>query len=98
MDHELPPGALGREACAALEARITAAEPEWLAFTSLNAGRRYLVRGAGFGEQLKRIARTRLWVLTSPSPTAGWNWESNKRWWRMLAEEARFATPAVARS
>ncbi len=38
MDHELPPGALGRGACAALEARITAAEPEWLAFTSLNAG------------------------------------------------------------
>src|ERR1700727_3615862 len=33
MDRELPAGALGRDACAALEARITAAEPEWLAVT-----------------------------------------------------------------
>ena len=55
MDRELPAGALGREACAALEAKITAAEPEWLAFTSLTAGRRYLGRAAGFGEQPERI-------------------------------------------
>ena len=48
MDRELPRDALGRTACAALEAKIVAAEPEWLAFTSLNAGRRYLGRAAGF--------------------------------------------------
>jgi double-stranded uracil-DNA glycosylase len=90
MDRELPAGALGREACAALEARITAAEPEWLAFTSLTAGRRYLGRAAGFGEQPERIGRTRLWLLPSPSPAAGW--------WRTLADEARSARPAVARS
>ncbi len=66
MDRELPPAALGREACAALEAKITAAAPEWLAFTSLNAGRRYLGRAAGFGEQSERIGRTRLWLLPSP--------------------------------
>ena len=82
MDRELPAGALGREACAALEAKIAAAEPEWLAFTSLTAGRRYLGRAAGFGEQGERIGRTRLWLLPSPSPTAGWNWESNAHWWR----------------
>jgi double-stranded uracil-DNA glycosylase len=98
MDHELPAGALGREACAALKARITAAEPEWLAFTSLAAGRRYLGRAAGFGEQPEGIGRTRLWVLPSPSPAAGWNWESNKDRWRMLADEARFTGPAVARN
>jgi double-stranded uracil-DNA glycosylase len=89
MDRELPAGALGREACAALEAKITATEPEWLAFTSLTAGRRYLGRAAGFGEQAQRIGRTRLWVLSSPSPSAGWNWEANTHWWRRLAEEAR---------
>ena len=89
MDRELPPAALGREACAALEAKIRGAEPAWLAFTSLAAGRRYLGRAAGFGEQGERIGRTRLWLLPSPSPTAGWNWESNAHWWRRLAEEAK---------
>jgi double-stranded uracil-DNA glycosylase len=88
MDRELPAGALGGDACAALQAKIAAAEPRWLAFTSLTAGRRYLGRAAGFGEQGERIGRTRLWVLPSPSPTAGWNWDSNKHWWRALAEEA----------
>jgi TDG/mug DNA glycosylase family protein len=94
MDRELPAGALGPDACATLKAKITAAEPEWLAFTSLTAGRRYLGR-AGFGEQLERIGRTRLWVLPSPSPTAGWNWDSNAHWWRMLADAARSAEPTV---
>ena len=89
MDRELPRGALGREACAALEARIRAAEPRLLAFTSLTGGRRYLGRAAGFGEQPERIGATRVWLLPSPSPTAGWNWEQHKHWWRMLADEAR---------
>jgi TDG/mug DNA glycosylase family protein len=97
MDRELPADALGSDACAALKAKITAAEPEWLAFTSLTAGRRYLRRPAGFGEQPERIGRTRLWVLPSPSPTAGWNWDSNAHWWRMLADAARSAEPIVIR-
>ena len=53
MDRELPAGALGPDACAALKAKITAAEPEWLAFTSLTAGRRYL----GRRRRLRRAAR-----------------------------------------
>ena len=89
MDRELPRGALGREACAALEARIRAAAPRLLAFTSLTGGRRYLGRAAGFGQQPERIGTTRVWLLPSPSPTAGWNWEQNKHWWRMLADEVR---------
>ena len=44
MDRELPAHALGPDACAALEAKVAAAEPKWLAFTSLAAGRRYLRR------------------------------------------------------
>jgi TDG/mug DNA glycosylase family protein len=89
MDRELPRGALGRAACAELEAKIKTAEPKLLAFTSLAAGRRYLGRAAGFGEQPERIGATRVWLLPSPSPTAGWNWEKHKHWWRMLSEEAR---------
>jgi TDG/mug DNA glycosylase family protein len=89
MDRELPAGALGPDACAALRTKIAAFEPTWLAFTSLAAGRRYLGRAAAFGEQGERIGGTRLWVLPSPSPTAGWNWASNEHWWRRLADAAR---------
>ena len=88
MDRELPPGALGPRGLRRAQGEDHAAEPEWLAFTSLTAGRRYLGRAAGFGEQPERIGRTRLWLLPSPSPTAGWNWESNTHWWRMLADRA----------
>ena len=95
MDRELPQGALGREACAALEAKIAAACPIRLAFTSLNAGRRYLGRAAGFGQQPERIGRTRIWVLPSPSSTAGWNWARHEHWWRMMAEEAGDGTEAA---
>jgi double-stranded uracil-DNA glycosylase len=97
MDRELPSGALGRQACAALEAKITAAAPDWLAFTSLAAGRRYLGRAAAsFGEQPERIGRTRLWLLPSPSPTAGWNWARHKHWWQALANESANAVPPGA--
>ena len=88
MDRELPAGALGTQACAALAAKIEAAAPDWLAFTSLAAGRRYLGRAAPFGEQPERVGRTRIWLLPSPSPTAGWNWNANQHWWRRLAEAA----------
>ncbi len=93
MDHKLRSGALGEEACAALKAKIIADEPEWLAFTSLNAGRRYLGRAAAFGKQSECVGRTRLWVLPSTSPAARWNWEPNAHWWQMLADEARLAEP-----
>ena len=86
MDRQLPAGALGDEACASLTAKIGAAQPKLLAFTSLTAGRRWLGRTAGFGDSGERIGTTRVWLLPSPSPTAGWNWDET--WWRRLAEEA----------
>ena len=97
MDRELPAGALVAQ-------RLHRARGEdhgqrgWLAFTSSTAGRRYLVRAAGFGEQPERIGQTRLWLLPSPSPTAGWNWDRNKHWWQALADEAgATATPLMDR-
>jgi double-stranded uracil-DNA glycosylase len=86
MDRELPSGSLGRDAAAALRRRIEAAQPTFLAFTSLTAGRRFLKRDAGFGEQPETIGATRVWLLPSPSPAAGWNWEGNKDVWRALAQ------------
>jgi double-stranded uracil-DNA glycosylase len=86
MDRELPTGALGDEACAALTAKILAVQPRLLAFTSPTGGRRWLGRAAGFGDSGARIGATRVWLLPSPSPTAGWNWDET--WWRRLAEEA----------
>ncbi len=87
MDRELPPGALGRDPCAALRAKIEAHAPRVLAFTSLTAGRRYLGREKlGFGPQAERIGDTAIWVLPSPSPTATWNWDLGP--WRALADLA----------
>jgi double-stranded uracil-DNA glycosylase len=83
MDKQLPAGALGRAACGAMAEKIAAARPRILAFTSLNAGRRFLRREAGFGEQPERIGDARVWLLPSPSPAAGWNWDET--WWRALA-------------
>ena len=86
MDSELPRGVLGAEARAALRAKIEAAQPRHLAFTSLAGGRAYLRRPAGFGEQAERIGMTRIWLLPSPSPAALWNWQANVHWWAKLAE------------
>ena len=89
MDRELPPGALGREARAALHAKIEAARPKLLAFTSQAAGRGYLGRTPSFGEQPERIGATRIWVLRRrPRPPAGTG-SKNKHWWEALAEAAR---------
>jgi TDG/mug DNA glycosylase family protein len=88
MDKELPVDALGRAACAEMEAKIRACAPAILAFTSLTAGRRFLRRAAGFREQQETIGATRVWLLPSPSPAANWNWAANATWWRALAAAA----------
>ena len=84
MDRQLPPGALGREACAALEAKIRAFAPSALAFTSRTAGARFLGRVDAFGLQTRRLGETAIWVLPSPSPAAAWNFDLAP--WRALAE------------
>ncbi len=74
MDSELPARSLGREAVDALRARIMAAKPRLLAFTSLTGGRRVMGPHAAFGAQDETIGNTRVWILPSPSPAAHWNW------------------------
>jgi TDG/mug DNA glycosylase family protein len=98
MDKDLTNEQLGRVACRAMEAKILACAPKILAFTSLNAGRRYLASltegrrnpsgDAGFGEQQETIGATRIWLLPSPSPAANWNWAANAKWWFALAMAA----------
>ena len=84
MDRELPAGALGETARAALREKIAANAPRALAFTSLTAGRRFLGRAdARFGPRAERLGDTAIWLLPSPSPTAGWNFDLAP--WRALA-------------
>ncbi|MDE3176056.1 MAG: mismatch-specific DNA-glycosylase [Pseudomonadota bacterium] len=86
MDHQLPAQALDRAACAALAVKIEVHAPRILAFTSLNAGRRFLGRaGAGIGPQRERIGLTAIWLLPSPSPLAVRSWDVAP--WRALALE-----------
>jgi TDG/mug DNA glycosylase family protein len=83
LDRDLPRASLGSAACAELRTRIIACQPSILAFTSLNAGRRFLGSKAVLGAQKDTIGRSAIWILPSPSPLAGWNWDPS--WWRELA-------------
>jgi TDG/mug DNA glycosylase family protein len=86
MDNQLPRGSLGREATAALRAKIELYQPGIVAFTSLNGGTRFLRRAVKAGPQPETIGSTRVWILPSPAPTANWNW--NPQPWFDLAAEA----------
>ena len=83
MDHQLPEGALGPEAVAALRARIRKMKPAILAFTSLNGGRKVMGKNAVAGEQPERLGETRVFILPSPSPLADNHWDIGP--WRTLA-------------
>lgn len=87
MDSELPPQSLGGTAVAALRARILAAAPRMLAFTSLTGGRRVMGPAAAFGRQEEMLGNTSVWILPSPSPAANWNW--NEQIWRNLGKAFR---------
>jgi double-stranded uracil-DNA glycosylase len=87
MDHQLPAGALGPEAVAALEARIRKVKPAILAFTSLNGGRKVMGKNAAAGEQPERLGETRVFILPSPSPLADNHWDIKP--WRALARAFR---------
>jgi len=85
QDKDLPPASLAAPACQALQARITTFQPERLAFTSFEAGKRFLKRKVRAGLQPETIGRTAIWVLPSPSPAAHWHWDP--AWWQALATD-----------
>jgi len=89
MDHQLPKQALGAEAVAALKARIQKAQPQILAFTSLNGGRKVMGAKAVAGEQPETLGDTRVFILPSPSPLAANHWDIEP--WRVLARAVKIS-------
>lgn len=84
MDHQLPRHSLGPKAAKALIRRIEKISPRFLAFTSLNAGRKVMGPKAVAGEQAQKIGVTRVWILPSPSPLADNHWDIGP--WKALAK------------
>ena len=79
-DHELPRGAFD---AAALKHKIARHKPRVVAFTSKNAAFGYFGRVLAYGEQELQIARSRVFVLPSPSGQARKFWTIEP--WRELA-------------
>lgn len=69
-----------------LHEKILRHQPAFLAFTSLEAGRRYCGYRVALGSQTVRIGRTRLHILPSTSLNAAWNWEATKHHWHEFAK------------
>ena len=81
-DHELPRDAFDANA---LRRKITRCQPRIVAFTSKNATRMYFGQVPNaYGEQDEAIARSRVFVLPSPSGQARGFWDIAP--WRELAD------------
>ena len=80
-DHELPTDAFD---AAALKRKLARYKPAIVAFTSKNAAFGYFGRVLAYGEQDEMIARSRVFVLSSPSGQARKFWSIES--WRQLAE------------
>jgi double-stranded uracil-DNA glycosylase len=93
-DSQIPRGT--SEQRAALHEKILRYQPAFLAFTSLEAGRRYCGYRASLGLQDARIGRTRLCILPSTSLNAAWNWEATKHHWHEFAKHVAEAQQSTA--
>jgi len=87
MDHQIPLSELAEISRARLGAAIATFRPQFLAFTSKNAGQRFLGGRRDYGEQLERIADTRIWILPSTSGAANGSWRPEI--WHRFAESVR---------
>lgn len=76
---------------ATLRKKIEDAQPAFLAFTSLEAGKRYFGRNVKPGLQPDHIQKTSIYILPSTSLMAAWNWEANKRHWVEIARLVQLA-------
>jgi TDG/mug DNA glycosylase family protein len=87
MDHEIPLSKLALDSRARLTASMMKYRPKFLAFTSKNAGQRFLGGKRDYGEQIERIAATRIWILPSTSGAARGSWCPEI--WHAFAETVR---------
>ena len=87
MDHEIPLSKLAEDARARLRASMVKYRPKFLAFTSKNAGQQFLGGKRDYGEQVERIAETRIWILPSTSGAARGSWRPEI--WHAFAERVR---------
>ncbi len=72
-----------------LERLATELRPQWIAFVGKEAYRGAFRERPELGEQERRLAETRLFVLPSTSPAnAAVPWEERLRWFRALAKVA----------
>jgi double-stranded uracil-DNA glycosylase len=87
MDHEIPLSKLAEVSRTRLTASMMKHRPKFLAFTSKNAGQRFLGGKREYGEQSERIAETRIWILPSTSGAARGSWRPEI--WHAFAERVR---------
>jgi TDG/mug DNA glycosylase family protein len=87
MDHEIPLSKLAEDSRARLTVSMMKYRPKFLAFTSKNAGQRFLGGKREYGEQIERLAETRIWILPSTSGAARGSWRPEI--WHAFAERVR---------
>ncbi|HEY0234530.1 MAG TPA: mismatch-specific DNA-glycosylase [Afipia sp.] len=75
MDHQLPLRQLRDAARARLRPTIEKYRPTFLAFTSITAGKEFLGGRRKYGEQIEKIAETKIWILPSTSGAANGHWK-----------------------
>ena len=97
MDRQIPLSRLGAVARTRLRASILACRPTFLAFTSKTAGQKFLGHNRDgesrdYGEQIERIADTRIWILPSTSGAANGSWRPEI--WHRFADHVRRTLPA----
>ena len=62
-------------------------QPRFLAFTSKEAGKRFLKGSPSLGLSSRTISDTKIFVLPSTSLMAAWQWNDTKTHWQDLAGE-----------
>ena len=87
MDHQLPLPELRESARIRLRTSIERRRPKFLAFTSKAAGQNFLGGKRDYGEQVERIADTRIWILPSTSGAANGSWRPEV--WHKFADQVR---------
>jgi TDG/mug DNA glycosylase family protein len=74
---------------AALKEKVGRFRPGILAFTSLEAGKRYFGSKVRLGRQTEKIEDTTIVILPSTSPMAAWNWNATRYHWEEFARTVR---------